>query len=417
MAADPVQLGRDEARFESLYREYAGDVYRYALAIMRNPSDAEDVTQTTFLNAWRAYSAGEEPRAPLNWFIAIAHNVCRLRFRSNARRPREVEFEPALAEAPAVEGPSASVVLAALAELPLNQRAAIVMRELEGRSYADIADVLGVSRSAVETLIFRARRSLRIQREAIRSLALLPLPSSLMSFLRVRGPVETAAGAALGTGVAAKAVAVIAAGVFAAGAAHKTVLDDRAAARDMTRPTPARSLPTPALAAPMASALDTDRQLAVAKVRAAARADRPAPPAAPAPRQSSSRVQPIEEAAPSPAPAAAEPPAPAPPPRQPPQRPSSEEPQPGRTEPAAPAAAAPPARPKLPSLPLPALPLPELPPVPQVPQLPQVPPVSIPPVLPEGAPLVPPVDVPQVAIPLDLPPIEAPVLPDVLPLP
>jgi RNA polymerase sigma-70 factor (ECF subfamily) len=186
MVADPLQLERDEVRFERLYREYAGDVYRYALAIMRNPSDAEDVTQTTFLNAWRAYSAGEEPRAPLNWFITIAHNVCRLRFRTNSRRPKEVEFEPALAEAPIDDGPTADDVLDALAELPLNQRAALVMRELEGRSYGEIATVLGVSRSAVETLIFRARRSLRIRRDAIRALGALPLPQSLASFLRRR---------------------------------------------------------------------------------------------------------------------------------------------------------------------------------------------------------------------------------------
>ena len=274
MAADPVQLERDEARFETLYREYAGDVYRYALAIMRNPADAEDVTQTTFLNAWRAYSAGEEPRAPLNWFISIAHNVCRLRFRTNSRRPREVEFEPALAEAPATDGPSATDVLDALAELPLNQRAAIVMRELEGRPYADIATVLGVSRSAVETLIFRARRSLRIRREDIGSLALLPLPSSLASFFRARGVMETGAGAALGSGIAAKAIAVVAAGLVAAGAVHQTVVDKGNPAPDVSRATPARLAPAPVR--PAAAARDeSSLGLAAAKQRAAARAETP----------------------------------------------------------------------------------------------------------------------------------------------
>jgi len=46
-------LARDQA-FESLYRRYVKDVYHYALALLRNPADAEDVTQTTFLNAYRA---------------------------------------------------------------------------------------------------------------------------------------------------------------------------------------------------------------------------------------------------------------------------------------------------------------------------------------------------------------------------
>src|SRR5207244_7180620 len=61
--------------FELLYRRYAQDVYRYALALLRNPADAEDVTQTTFLNAYRAYLRGEDPIKPQNWLIKIAHNA------------------------------------------------------------------------------------------------------------------------------------------------------------------------------------------------------------------------------------------------------------------------------------------------------------------------------------------------------
>src|SRR4029079_13902420 len=57
-------LSRDQA-FQALYRRYVKDVYHYALALLRNPADAEDVTQTTFLNAYRAYTRGiqvENPR-------------------------------------------------------------------------------------------------------------------------------------------------------------------------------------------------------------------------------------------------------------------------------------------------------------------------------------------------------------------
>ena len=67
---------------------------------MRNPADAEDVTQTTFLNAYRAYvEKGSRPEKPQNWLIAIAHNVCRQRFRQSARRPQEVSFEDDIADA------------------------------------------------------------------------------------------------------------------------------------------------------------------------------------------------------------------------------------------------------------------------------------------------------------------------------
>ena len=160
------RLGTDRS-FERLYRKHAGDVYRYALVVLRNEADAEDVTQTTFLNAYKAFERGERPRAPQNWLIAIAHNVCRQRFRQSQRRPNEVVFEEELAEATVVEDDalSAEDIRRALGHLAFNQRAALVMRELEGRSYQEIAEILELSVSAVETLIFRARRALREQLE------------------------------------------------------------------------------------------------------------------------------------------------------------------------------------------------------------------------------------------------------------
>src|SRR5213078_1956024 len=83
-----AQRPRSDRAFERMYKRHVGDVYRYALAVMRNPADAEDVTQTTFLNAYRSYvEKGNRPEKPQNWLIAIAHNVCRQRFRQSARRP------------------------------------------------------------------------------------------------------------------------------------------------------------------------------------------------------------------------------------------------------------------------------------------------------------------------------------------
>jgi RNA polymerase sigma factor (sigma-70 family) len=159
------RLNSDRA-FERLYRKHAGDVYRYALVVMRNESDAEDVTQTTFMNAYRAMERGERPRQPQNWLITIAHNVCRQRFRQSQRRPSEVAYEEELAEATVDEDAiSAEDIRRALGHLAFNQRSALVMRELEGRSYQEIAEMMGISVSAVETLIFRARRALREQLE------------------------------------------------------------------------------------------------------------------------------------------------------------------------------------------------------------------------------------------------------------
>jgi len=217
-------IGRPADRsFEQLYRRHARDVYQYALAVLSNPADAEDVTQTTFLNAYRAFQKGERPEKPHNWLIAIAHNVCRMRWRQAGSRPREVALEEA-PEPVALdqESPDLAEVLTALAQLSFNQRAALVMRELEGRSYQEISEVLGVSVSAVEALLFRARRRLQLKRNALGVLTTVPLPGTLGVFGGGGGAVA-AGGAAFGADLVLKAAAGVVVGTAVAGAGYKTV--------------------------------------------------------------------------------------------------------------------------------------------------------------------------------------------------
>jgi RNA polymerase sigma factor (sigma-70 family) len=156
-----------ERSFERLYRKHVRDVYAFSLGILGNPDDAEDVTQTTFMNAYRALARGDGIDNPRAWLLKIAHNVCRQRFRTAARRPQEVEFAQELAEAfTEEEPPAADEIRAALKHLAFNQRTVLVLREIEGLSYAEIAETMGITASAVETLLFRARRALREQLEA-----------------------------------------------------------------------------------------------------------------------------------------------------------------------------------------------------------------------------------------------------------
>jgi RNA polymerase sigma factor (sigma-70 family) len=164
----PSQLRPDvEDRFETVYRTHVRDVYAFSLGMLGHADDAEDVTQTTFLNAYRALRKGEDVRNLRAWLLAIAHNVCRQRFRTAARRPREVELDPEAAEAFVDEdAPSAAEIRQAMRELSFNQRTVLVLREIEGLSYEEIAQAMGISLSAVETLLFRARRALREQLEA-----------------------------------------------------------------------------------------------------------------------------------------------------------------------------------------------------------------------------------------------------------
>jgi RNA polymerase sigma factor (sigma-70 family) len=211
-----------ERAFEQLYHRHAREVYQYALALTANPADAEDVTQTTFMNAYRAFQKGERPQKPHNWLIAIAHNVCRMRWRQAGSRPREVTLEEAPEPASREdEQPDLDEVLTALSALSFNQRAAIVMRELEGRSYQEISGVLGLSVSAVEALLFRARRNLQVRRRSLGVLTTVPLPGSLASFIGGGGGAVVAGSAAVGAVL--KAAAVVAVGAATAGLGYKSV--------------------------------------------------------------------------------------------------------------------------------------------------------------------------------------------------
>jgi RNA polymerase sigma factor (sigma-70 family) len=147
-------------------------VYRYLLAMLDRQADAEDATQTTFLNAYRALERGERPRDAGSWLRAIALNVSREHYRRASRRPDEVSLNDDPGEL-VLDPPTPAIgdVIRGLSCLPFNQRAALVMREFEGRSLAEIAVALDVSASAVEALLFRGRRALREQLEGTLSCA------------------------------------------------------------------------------------------------------------------------------------------------------------------------------------------------------------------------------------------------------
>jgi RNA polymerase sigma-70 factor, ECF subfamily len=152
--------------FDGLFRHHAPSVYRYTYAVLGNHADAEDVTQQTFLNAYRACARGTKPRKAENWLLTIAHNELRQHFRATGRKPVEVALDEEAAEQSAERiDPSLADVLGALKRLPPAQRSAIVRREFEGRTYAEIAESMGMSRSALEALTFRARRALALELE------------------------------------------------------------------------------------------------------------------------------------------------------------------------------------------------------------------------------------------------------------
>jgi RNA polymerase sigma factor (sigma-70 family) len=147
--------------FEGIYRRHRREVYGSVLRDVRDPDEAEDVTQVAFLNAYRAMRRGDRPEKPKAWLITIARNVVRRRARSKAGRPQEVELdEELLVTLDDAEGSASDDICDALRGLTEAQREAILLREIQGRTYAEISQELAISVPAVEALLFRARRAL-----------------------------------------------------------------------------------------------------------------------------------------------------------------------------------------------------------------------------------------------------------------
>jgi RNA polymerase sigma factor (sigma-70 family) len=127
--------------------------------------EAEDAVQSTFLNAFRGLKRGIDPEFESAWLYKIAENVCLTRQRSSYRRrrvesPGDLDAMQDLLPAREADADELIRLPEALEEMPEQQRRALLLREWQGLSYREIAGQLGLSQSAVETLLFRARRSL-----------------------------------------------------------------------------------------------------------------------------------------------------------------------------------------------------------------------------------------------------------------
>jgi RNA polymerase sigma-70 factor (ECF subfamily) len=206
-------MARDRS-FERLYRRHRRDVYGAVLRDVRDPDEAEDITQIAFLNAFRAIHRGEEPEKPRAWLVTIARNVVRRQYKTQALRPQEVALDPDVAaDLMDLEGPTVGQIAAAIRRLPPNQRAVILLREIQGQTYAEIAEELDLSIAAVETLIFRARRSLS---ERLKLIDQVPITQEKRS-KRLRGllalPLPGLGKVSLGFSVSRAAVAAFVGGV------------------------------------------------------------------------------------------------------------------------------------------------------------------------------------------------------------
>ena len=162
---EPRPVAPEAAATHALYERHASRIHSYCLHQLGSREEAEDAVQTTFMNAFRALRKGITPEAESAWLFKIAENVCLSRRRSSWRRgriesPSDFQVIEEIVPGPSRQRDELIGIEDALAGMPEQQRRAILLREWQGLSYREIAEELEVTQAAVETLIFRARRSL-----------------------------------------------------------------------------------------------------------------------------------------------------------------------------------------------------------------------------------------------------------------
>ena len=161
--------------FRSIVEEHTDLVYGVAYRMMGNAQDAEDVTQETFLSAFRHWESFRGGSAVGTWLYRIAVNACLMRLRKE-KRARASRLDPGYADADvldwvpdtsgtpeehAINSELREEMVKALAALPSDLRAAVVLRDVQGMSNAEAADILGVSVPSVKSKLHRGRVVLR----------------------------------------------------------------------------------------------------------------------------------------------------------------------------------------------------------------------------------------------------------------
>jgi RNA polymerase sigma-70 factor (ECF subfamily) len=170
----------DQERFEEEAMEFMPSLYTAALRMTRNPSDAEDLVQETYLKAYRAYASFKEGTNLKAWLYKILTNTFINVYRAKKRRPEESDLDEVedlylyrrlggleaatagrSAEEEVLDRFTDEEVKAALESLPENFRIPVLLADVEGFSYKEIAEILDIPIGTVMSRLHRGRKGLQ----------------------------------------------------------------------------------------------------------------------------------------------------------------------------------------------------------------------------------------------------------------
>jgi RNA polymerase sigma-70 factor (ECF subfamily) len=156
----------DQSVYATLVTDHLGPISAYAQRMTGNVSNAEDITQEVFLRLWLKASEFDATRARLTtWLHQMAHNLA---IDQHRKRHREVSLEVIDVPDPAVTSGSSEEpypVAQALLQLPERQRSALALTYYQDLSNREVADIMGLSTRAVESLLVRARSAMKVRLE------------------------------------------------------------------------------------------------------------------------------------------------------------------------------------------------------------------------------------------------------------
>jgi RNA polymerase sigma-70 factor, ECF subfamily len=169
----------DQARFAEQAMEHMGSLYSAALRMTRNPSDAEDLVQETYLKAYRAFGSFEQGTNLKAWLYRILTNTFINQYRAKQRRPTETELDEVedlylyrrlggleaaqtsrSAEDELMDLFTEAEVKAAIEDLPENFRLPVLLADVEGFAYKEIAEILDIPIGTVMSRLHRGRKGL-----------------------------------------------------------------------------------------------------------------------------------------------------------------------------------------------------------------------------------------------------------------
>lgn len=160
-----VSLGDKEA-FHQLYQETDKTVYGFILSILKNPQDAEEVMQETYMKIWTSAASYKPQGKPLAWIFTIARNLCYMKFRDQKRMadlgPDQDSWEEPGAYFPPLENMADALVLrTALEILKEDERQIVLLHAASGLKHREIAAALGMPLSTVLSKYSRAVKKLK----------------------------------------------------------------------------------------------------------------------------------------------------------------------------------------------------------------------------------------------------------------